>query len=416
GDDTFLVNGNDGSFDRYQGDAGYDVILGGAGDDSIRMETYSGVFTVEKIDGGLGINLIKGDAYYGSTIDLSGTELVNIARIEGGASLDTITGSAGNDVIDGKANSDTLAGGAGDDTFLVNGNDGSFDRYQGDAGYDVILGGAGDDTIRVRTFSGVSTVEKIDGGLGINVIKGDYEWGSTVDLSNTLLVNIARVEGGVNMDTITGSAGNDVIDSGMAADVLCAGAGDDWVAGGKGNDTLDGGLGSNLFAFNRGDGADTINNSTWGNDIVSLGGGIAYASLKLIKTGSDLVLDAGAGDRLSLKNWYVNPQNHGIGRLQVVTVGGDYDAASSDITRNKQVELFDFARLVQNFDAAVAANSTVATTGWNVMNNLLDAHLSASDTQALGGDLSFQYATSGNLVGVGLVATPTELQTLKPHA
>lgn len=57
------------------------------------------------------------------------------------------------------------------------------------------------------------------------------------------------------------------------------------------------------------------------------------------------------------------------------------------------------------------------------MNSLLDAHLLATDTAALGGDLSFQYATTGSHAGMGLAIVQSELasggsslQTLKPRS
>ncbi len=286
GDDTFLVNGTDTSYDRFQGNAGYDVIQGGDGDDIIRVNNFSSAYTVEKIDGGLGTNVIAG-TQYNDTIDLSGTELANIANIDGGAGNDTITGSVGNDTIIGGAGSDVLSGGAGDDTFLVSGTDTSYDRFQGDLGYDTVQGGAGDDTIRVNNFSGTYTVEKIDGGLGTNVIAGT-QYNDTIDLSGTQLINIANIDGGAGNDTITGSAGNDTI------------------IGGTGNDSLKGGMGNDAYLFGIGGGTDTINDydTTAGNeDTVQ----ISVNPLDLIfsKSGTNLVMGInGTTDQITVQNWY----------------------------------------------------------------------------------------------------------------
>ncbi|WP_459874215.1 calcium-binding protein, partial [Endothiovibrio diazotrophicus] len=92
----------------------FDQVVGGAGDDTIRVHRYTGENTVERIDGGEGFNVIAGTGG-GNVIDLSGAEVVNIARIDAGGGNDTVTGSAGGDVIVGGSGSDTLAGGAGDD-------------------------------------------------------------------------------------------------------------------------------------------------------------------------------------------------------------------------------------------------------------------------------------------------------------
>jgi hypothetical protein len=94
--------------------------------------------------------------------------------------------------------------------------------------------------------------------------------------------------------------------------------------------------------------------------------------------------------------------------LQVVTLGGDYDATSMDKTRNREIEVFDFTKLVQKFDAARTANAGNAT-GWAAMNSLLDAHLGGSDTRALGGDLAYQFASTGGLGSIGLSAAQSIL-------
>lgn len=158
GDDVFVISGNDGGWDRFQGDAGYDVILGGAGDDTIRVNSFSGSATVEKIDGGLGINVLAGNNFDGDIIDLSATELVNIAYIDGGAGSDTITGSAGNDIIIGGTGGDTMAGGLGDDIYKFGRGDGMDSISENDVtmgNTDVLqfLGGIATDQIWLRQVS-----------------------------------------------------------------------------------------------------------------------------------------------------------------------------------------------------------------------------------------------------------------------
>ena len=60
---------------------------------------------------------------------------------------------------------------------------------------------------------------------------------------------------------------------------------------------------------------------------------------------------------------------------------------------------------------------------WRMMNSLLDAHLAGSDSEALGGDLAYQYGKNGSLTGIGLTAARdvlnapqfgTQPQTLRP--
>ncbi|MDD5385109.1 MAG: calcium-binding protein [Gallionella sp.] len=417
GDDTFLIAGTDTAYDRFQGDAGYDVIQGGAGDDVIRMNYFTGASTVERIDGGLGLNVIAG-TQYNDTIDLSGTELVNIANIDGGVGNDVITGSAGNDTIIGGTGSDVLAGGAGDDTFLISGSDTSYDRFQGDAGYDVIQGGTGDDTIRVNYFTGASTVEKIDGGLGVNVVAGT-QYNDTIDLSGTELVNIANIDGGIGNDVITGSAGNDILfggdgsdvlrdnsgnnllDGGLGNDSLTGNAGNELFLGGIGNDTVTTGNGADIIAFNRNDGQDILNGGVGTDNTLSLGGGIQYSDLALSKSGNDLILEVGNGDQINFKSWYATTDNYkSVLNLQVVAdaIAG-FDRASADPLLNKSIQDFDFTAIVNAFDQARGSNTTFQH--WSATNSLLAAHLSASDGEALGGDLAYQYGKSSSFAGVG---------------
>ena len=147
------------------------------------------------------------------------------------------------------------------------------------------------------------------------------------------------------------------------------------------------------MAFNRGDGQDTILTQDGQQDTISLGAGIRYADLKLKKSGNDLILDVGQGDQITLKDWYTAlPGNRkSVARLQVVTDGGDFNAASADRLLNKKVVDFDFLKVATAFDQARTANP--ALTEWSVQPALSSAYLQGSSTQAIGGDLAYRYAT-----------------------
>jgi Ca2+-binding RTX toxin-like protein len=171
---------------------------------------------------------------------------------------------------------------------------------------------------------------------------------------------------------------NNLIDAGDGNDTIRTGGGQDWIAGGKGNDTIDAGPGNNLFAFNRGDGADVIHGGQWGGDTISIGQGIRYADLTLAKSGNDLVLGMGQGESITLEDWYLGSRHRGVETLQMVTIaGGDYVANATDRTRNNHVEFFDFEKLVQRFDKVRASTPTINQ--WAVMNGLLEAHLTGSN-------------------------------------
>jgi hypothetical protein len=80
----------------------------------------------------------------------------------------------------------------------------------------------------------------------------------------------------------------------------------------------------------------------------------------------------------------------------------DFNPASTDPLLNRKVQTFDFQGIFGAFEAARAANP--ALTSWALTNALLDFHLSGSDTEALGGDLAYQYGKNGALTGIALNA------------
>ena len=66
-------------------------------------------------------------------------------------------------------------------------------------------------------------------------------------------------------------------------------------------------------------------------------------------------------------------------------------------------------QLVSAFDQARTA--TPGITSWALTNKLLDAHLAATDSAALGGDLAYQYGKNHTLAGVGLTPAQSILGT-----
>ena len=251
----------------------------------------------------------------------------------------------------------------------------------------------------------------LNGTAGLNATGNDLDNWLVGNAGNNILQGGSgggtdMLQGGGGNDQLTDTFGSNLLDGGDGSDVLTDGNGASYLLGGKGNDTLNLGLGADLIAFNRGDGVDIVNagQEATANDVLSLGKGIRFADLKLTKNGNHLKLDLGAGDSITFNKWYVGDAYKSVAKLQVLTMGGDYDAQSSDTTRNQKVEVFDFVKLAKNFDTARAAQAGNSN-GWAVMNSLLSAHLGGSDTLALGGDLAYQYGTTGGLGGLGLAAT-----------
>ena len=112
------------------------------------------------------------------------------------------------------------------------------------------------------------------------------------------------LNGSTNDESIFGQGGNDVI-NGLA--------GNDVINGGLGNDILDGGAGDDTYQFNLGDGQDIIKISQ-GNNSIEFGTNIDPNLLNYaVIFDSDLgtydlvVLMGGFEDRVTIKNWLVEP-------------------------------------------------------------------------------------------------------------
>ena len=108
------------------------------------------------------------------------------------------------------------------------------------------------------------------------------------------------LHGSLGDDTLMGGDGNDKLDGGAGADQLFGGSGDDVISGGSGNDIIygedgndvmaagagggfmSGGAGDDVYCFNRGDGAVTVDNQDWdgsGVDTISFGKDVAPSDL-----------------------------------------------------------------------------------------------------------------------------------------
>jgi Ca2+-binding RTX toxin-like protein len=262
----------------------------------------------------------------------------------------------------------------------------------------------------VNTLDGSDGQDLLFGGLGNDTLRG----GNGNDI----------LQGGDGNDVLSDAAGNNLLHGGVGTDTLTGAAGNEMFAGGTGNDTITTGAGADLIALNRGDGQDIVNGSTGADDTVSLGGGIRYSDVALRKSGNDLVVDAGVGDQILFKDWYLSSANRHVVNLQmVIDASTDWNAGSIDPLLNKRVERFDFAGLASRFDAALAADPTI--TSWSIASALAATSLGGSDTSALGGDLAYQYGHANAVTGIGMGAADAVLasasfcsamQALQPSA
>lgn len=116
------TTGNDAIAGGTDTDAIADLILVGAGDDSVALAAATGA--------GIGANIVLGGSG-DDDISLTGNDIVS--------------GGGGNDAIDASNSSggNRASGGAGDDEFILSDTDGLGDRFLGGAGADTFLAGAG---------------------------------------------------------------------------------------------------------------------------------------------------------------------------------------------------------------------------------------------------------------------------------
>ena len=181
-----------------------------------------------------GFENIEGSLY---ADNLSGDHGAN--NIDGNGGDDLIFGFGGNDELDGGIGDDTLYGGDGDDElkgFFDNdtlyGNGGN-DVLNGGTDDDMLFGGDGNDRL-----VGLTGADHLDGGAGIDT--ADYSSNFdpvTIDLSIALvsggwadgdvLTSIENLVGSQYDDKLSGDGANNRLDGGLGMDVLKGNAGAD---------------------------------------------------------------------------------------------------------------------------------------------------------------------------------------------
>lgn len=156
--------------------------------------------------------------------------------------------------------------------------------------FGALSGGAGDDTY-VVTSALDHVIEKP--GEGVDAVRASVNHQLADNVENLTLVGTGAIHG-------TGNA---------LANVLTGNAADNVLEGGRGNDTLEGGRGSDTYVFHRGDGIDTIIESSAADDgsrdTLRFGDGIAADQLWWSRSGDDLVISLmDTQDRVEVRDWY----------------------------------------------------------------------------------------------------------------
>jgi Ca2+-binding RTX toxin-like protein len=404
GGGNVVITGNSGN-DTLYAFSDHTTLVGGSGNNTFYLYNASDV--VQAAAGGL--NTVQTYASFTAGNNVQTLKSVGSASVAltGGANTTLIKGNNGNDTLTAGAAAATLIGGAGSNTFVINNTadvvqagSGGFNMVKSSVSYvqpanvtELMLTGSGSMTgtassanaLLIAANTGAAT---LTGGTGVDVLEA---------------VNTAA-------DTLTDTSGMAALIGGSGADKLTSGSAADFIAGGSGNDTIVTGASSNVLAFNRGDGLDVVQATSGASDVVALGMGISDADLSFTKSANDLVMHTGTTDAITFSNWFAGSANHDVVTLQVMeSMSSDYNPSSSNVLVNSAIETFSFTQLVAAYQAALTANPSL--TSWSLMNGMLSAHLSSSNTAAFGGDLAYDYGTRGNLTGMDLSAAQAALQT-----
>jgi len=309
-------------------------------------------------------------------------------KLNGTVFRDVMYGLADDDWLRGAGAADVLVGGSGDDVL------------EGGSGNDILIGGIPDG---VTLADAPIPVESVSCDNHSEDSHHNDEHGDS-DRHD-------RNDKKPHHDDEHDKSGNNLLNGGSGNDALIGGGRNDLLIGGTGNDTIDTGTGADIIAFNRGDGQDTVlaspstdSGQAPGKDgadnTLSLGGGIKNSDLYFRHLGNDLILETGPStssgqvqDQITFRDWYASPNNRSIDTLQMI---GNAETKAS----KARINLYDFGKLVESFDKAVATDAT--TDHWALTNTKLDKHLEQSKGEALGGDLTYQYGKNGSLAALSL--------------
>jgi len=349
GSEDDLVFG-DAGFDRLFGNEGRDLVYGGADDDELwggaDADILEGGPGADRLAGEAGRDIVVGDAgddeiyaaeRFNSQSELIAGVIAGETQTGSGLAGDWLDGGEGNDILVGARDNDLLAGGGGADILIGgSGNDnlvgdvernvlsldwsvsrnpafgsppagGTYRLVYSNASVSESASGAGDE------LRGGEGLDWLFGGLGGDVLHGDAgddvlfgQQGADILVGSTGNDVLVGDDPGVvsgsdeGADYLDGGAGNDILQGDGDADILI---------GGTGNDALRGGAGKDTYIFNKGDGADTIFDTSEGPEKSEIiyGEGFDKSSLT-IKPGS-LILDFGDGDSTHLSNFDVFDPN-----------------------------------------------------------------------------------------------------------
>jgi Ca2+-binding RTX toxin-like protein len=259
--------------------------LGGAGSDTVSIDTANASVIVDIVDGALsdgdsssvvtftfseapGASFTEADIQVSAGLTLNAGSLSMIDATHYQATVTAVDSFTGTGTVSLAAGSWTDATGnlgeSGSDTVAIDtqplADPNDFDDQATGEGLvgNIFFGSSGSDNIPA-----INQAQVVYGGAGNDIINGGNSGtGETI-------------YGGSGNDTINGSNGADTLYGGSGNDIINGGDGKDIIIGGYGADTLTGGLANDTFKFlseidSRGTQYDTIQNFDSGNDTIDL--------------------------------------------------------------------------------------------------------------------------------------------------
>ncbi|MBF0456259.1 MAG: hypothetical protein HQL72_15755, partial [Magnetococcales bacterium] len=286
--------------------------------------------------------------------------------LSGGDEADIMTGGDGDDVMDGGDGVDTYLGGEGDDT--LGGVVGSDDYYgwdyvEGRYLGNVYTGGTGDDTLygakyaddyyfnlgdgqdlivengssaqefsrqdRLYFGAGISASDLAFNKVGDDLVLDVGTGGDSITVSNWFVGdNLYQYR--IDQFEFSDSTYLDVAALNGVDLTVVGTTGDDTLIGGSGNDLLLGAEGADTYQYNRGEGQDTIVESTTStsSDSLMMGAGIDALDISLKQFGADLQLKlSGSSDQVTIEDWFANSNS----QVETIQVSDGSTLASSQV-------------------------------------------------------------------------------------
>ena len=300
-----------------------------------------------------------------------------------------ITGNTKANIITGGTGADTLNGGAGKD-FITDYSTTEGDKLSIGGGVSSIVNATyntdGDLVLTVNKQNLTIQGESLQGAqITINDTGYVFDTNKIFDAEQTAVTMYSAfkgafdateysalkvIDGAINSvagtmnitgndlgNTISGGKKADTIQGGTGADSINGGAGNDSIIGGKGNDYLYGGAGKDVFVYNDGDGNDTIQDYTAGQDKIRIN-----ADYDTLVSGNSVIFSVGSG-QITVKDFFtLNTSNH---KITVIDASGKSKSIAFEQSNSDVFDLFEDNNFITD-DPGIDDVSAISDTKYSV--------------------------------------------------